>query len=141
MPRASIAEFAQLVRMTLLDDATVVGLVGGRVYATRVEDADNPQGFLAEGPAIVFEEISGDSAASGFIQHVVFEVYGYSSRTRDESRRVFDAAYNALHECCLRQDGIDSAGVARELQRPVSAINQKIGAYYTRGRFQASLSS
>ena len=125
----------KVIREYLLADSDIVDLVGDRVFTSHIEDADEANGVLAEGPMLVFEFLSGSQRAHGSLQGQTFELYGYSKASSDEASQAYDLANERMHEECCKIPNIPMAGVTREIQRPVAQYNRVLRAWFMRGRW------
>jgi len=124
-----------VIRGYLLADPAIATLVSDRVFTSHLEDADEANDILGDGPIIVFEFLSGSQRAHGSLQGQTFELYGYSKASSDEASRAYDLANDRLHEECCKITGIPMAGVTREIQRPVAQYNRVLRAWFMRGRW------
>lgn len=114
-------------------DADIAAVVSGRVYGSHLSDSDVQS---VKFPLIVFEFLSGFARWHRGVQSQSFELYGYSKASMDEAAKVYDAAFDSLQHCRVRIDLIpDVGGIARETQRPVDGWNDKVGAWFVRGRW------
>lgn len=124
----------QLIRMSLLADATLRGRVAGKVLAGHVRSAEAAT-MLQDSPLIVFELSSGFARYFSALQDVVFELMAYSKASSDEALDVYDAAFALLQSACLNQANIDMTGITREIERPSEGYNEDVGAWFVRGRW------
>jgi hypothetical protein len=123
----------QVIRAHLMADPAVSGLVGGRVFGSHLSDSDVQS---VEFPLTVFEFLSGFARWHRGVQSQSFELYGYSKASLDEAAQIYDAAFDSLQHCRVRIDAIaDVGGIPRETQRPVDGWNDKVGAWFVRGRW------
>lgn len=140
MGRSETRHLRQLVRGTLMADPVMADLVAGRVYGAALEDSA-AETTLASGPIAVFELLSGAARWHGHVATQSLELYGYSRESLDQAAEVYDAAFDALQHERLEIDGIPMCGLIREVQRPLDGFNDKIRAWYVRGRWVASTAS
>jgi hypothetical protein len=123
-----------------MDDATVAAVVAERVFGRSLSDADG-ETVLKSGQLLVFELLSGDSRSSGQVATQTFELYGYSKRSMDQASEAYDVAFDALQHSRLQVAGISVCGLAREVQRPVDGFNERLKAWFVRGRWSVAMTS
>lgn len=141
----STAEAKQLVRMVLMQSATVQAALGsaGAVYSSHPQA---PDASAITMPCVILDFAGGAGGYQGGFQHLQFDVYTYSRISQDEADAAYDAAYRALHAQRLASTvtknagGLvnPTAGVAREVQRPESGWNKDVDGWWCRGKWIAS---
>lgn len=124
----------QLFRDFLLGDAALRAAVDGQVIGGHLSSSD-AQTVLQGKPIVVFEFVGGFARYMRELENVTIELYAYSKRGRDDCATVYDLAFARLQSARVAVTGIDLAGVARELDRPIDGFNEPIQAWFTRGRW------
>ena len=131
-----------LLRHHLVNDDGVQALVGGNIAGAHLEDADAATALLADGPALVFQFLSGVQRWHGAVQIQTFELWAYSRTSQHDAAGVYSAANEALQHECLKITGIEISagvplsGICQEVQRPVEGFNSVLAAWFCRGRWK-----
>lgn len=140
MPNSSL-DVKHLIRRALLDDATVIGLVDDRVRSSHMINPDVEISY----PILIIEFLSGFGRYQGTLQTISIDLYAYSEGGLTEAHQVYDAAYNALQAARLYNgtEGngsriISAAGSMREIERPDEGYNDRLGAWWVRGKWLAT---
>ena len=110
---AKINDLKLLVRTSLLSNDGITDLVGDRIHGGHLQD---PDAESAEYPLVVFSVTSGSVGFVSGYQQVSMELWAYSRRSAGRATELYDACFAALHHQGLREDGINVAGYAAELE-------------------------
>jgi hypothetical protein len=124
----------QLVRQTLLNDATLRAAVNGKVLPSHLQSAEAAT-VLRDKPIIIVETVGGFARYFSNLQDVKFDVWVYSKNSSDECNYVYDLAFPLLQQTRLHVDDIEMCGLARELVRPDGGWNEVVHAWYVRGQW------
>jgi hypothetical protein len=127
-------DIMQIVRSLLFNDATVTGLVGDAIYTAHILDADAGSAPL---PAYIVSLDNGTSMYNGHVQFQDIEAYGYSRISAAEAMTVYQAGYNVLQAARLNLDNVSAKGYIYEINRPDAGYNDRMKAWFVRGRFHA----
>jgi len=129
----SFADTQQLVavlRHTLLQNAEVKAIVGGRVLGAHPRTPDERTVVY---PMVITELDGGSVSPTSTFQAQTMYLYAYSRGSQGEAHRLYDACFAALQHNLLRRDGVTVAGYAMESQRPESGWNEQARAYWSQG--------
>jgi hypothetical protein len=85
-----------IVRNFLRDNATLMTLVGGRIWAGETEPPHSAGYQPADGPALVFTRTGGTQSEEGdvLVHRLQFKCYGETPYTADNAARVLNDALN-----------------------------------------------
>jgi hypothetical protein len=131
----SVQDLLQIMRSQLLQDPVVMGLVGDTILMHHSMDAD---AGTVPMPSVILNADIGYSMYNGVVQMQDIEIYAYSKISTGEALRVYDAVYIVLQSSRLILDNVDARGWMRETTRPLTGYNDRIKAWYARGRWVAS---
>ena len=123
----------QVLRAHLIADTDVKALADTRIFGSHLSDAD-VQTVLY--PLVVIQFLSGFARWHRGVQSQSFELYAYSKADQDEASELYDTVFNSYQQSRVELAGIPNVcGICRETQRPVDGWNDKIGAWFARGRW------
>jgi hypothetical protein len=130
----SMLDILQIMRSLLFADSVMTGMVGDAIYTSHILDADAGTAPL---PAFILSLDNGTSMYNGQVQFQDIEAYGYSRISAAEAMSVYQAGYNVLQANRLTLDNVSAKGYIYEINRPDSGYNDRIKAWFVRGRFHA----
>jgi hypothetical protein len=137
---SQLAVTKQLLRQTLLNDATLRALVDGKVLPAHLQSAEAAT-VLRDKPIIIVEMTGGFMRYFTQLQDVTFDIWVYSKNSSDECNQVYDVAFPLLQQTRLHVDDIDMCGLARELMRPEVGWNEVVHAHYVRAKWTMKATS
>jgi hypothetical protein len=131
---SSSGNIKQLLRDQLLSASAVTALVENRVFGDHQSDSD---AGTVPMPLIIVRVDGGSIGYASDPWTATFELWAYSKQSGDEADSVYDAAFTALQGEQMTSTASITRGVARELPggRPVGGFNDKLRAWYRRGRW------
>lgn len=124
----------QLLRQTLLNDATLRAAVAGKVLPAHLQSAEAAT-VLRDKPIVIVEMMGGFARYFSQLQDVRFDLWVYSKNSSDECNAIYDMCFPLLQQTRLKIDDIDMCGLARELVRPDTGWNEVVHAWYVRGQW------
>jgi len=131
----SVQDLLQIIRSQLLEDSVVSGIVGDNILMHHSMDADAGSVPM---PVIVMNADIGDSMYNRVVQMQDIEIYAYSKISTGEALRTYEATYDVLQSARLILDNVSARGWMRETTRPLTGYNDRIKAWYARGRWLAA---
>lgn len=119
-----------VTRNLLLGKDSVTALVEDRIMTAHVRDPDADLTY----PLVILDLDTGGTGYQGGIQQWTMYLYTYGN-SQDEADRVYDAVYLAMQAERLWDPtgAINTAGYAREINRPEPGYNEVIRSWYVRG--------
>lgn len=136
----SLSDVKQLLREKLVANATVDGLIRGRVHTAHPRYTDPQQ---IEMPLLIVDVINGRGQYGGGSQGFVLDLYAYDRTSDGDADALYKAAYEALNMERLYNatttNGarvLTAAGYVYEIERPVVRYNQDVGAWFARGKWR-----
>lgn len=130
-------ELLQLVRLLLLESASVSAIVADRItgpFSDRTGDVEGEDLY----PRVVVDIVGGGGAYGfGGLQAPMIHVYAYSRTSQGDAHHLFDVIRPILRRARLARDGISVKGTIQEADSPVTGHNSQTGAWFTRGTYRA----
>jgi hypothetical protein len=123
----------QLIRVKLIQDSGVTGLVEGRIYGAHFQD---PDAQTPTYPLVILEWIgSGHLQYSMAFQKMRMDIWCYDKVSASNALNLYGKVVDALQQESLVVDGIPQRGYMNEAVRPIEGFNEKVRAYFVRGEF------
>ena len=128
----SVSELKLVIHDNIVNDATIDGLVSGRVFSHHLQEEEANQ--IAY-PIAIFAIRAGRMDYTSSYQATLMELWAYSRIGPDEAMDLYDSLKNVIHMERLTTAANSRVVVCQEVERPNEGWNETTRAWFAQGRW------